>query len=344
MVCGILCKCYASLIVAHDECRSFLHVSHIRQKLPKPNHFFCAMISGHVLHLHRRQCNGWLFLGFPWNNSNATKKYVTRDRSLFICISRPMYIVKSSQGNILALVIVAGKNDLSKFEVWSILPAISTIGVIRTLCHFILSRPIWYRHLLLDVMILQKTIECLGNKLPAIFWPKHLDFILCLYLDKCLELLWTSQSTPFWISTHITTLFLKNYQQRLRNTLHHPWMWSAWGHTHRNVRFPKAWSLVFPLHSETRPYINCLQYPVCKATRVWGKQICQGLYHLSCFGAYEHLHVWMAKATVPNSSVTSSVGDCTKLVASARISSQILFHTSCLHMTWSHWLHCRKIL
>ena len=37
MVCGILCKCYAYLIVAHDRFWCFLHVSHIRQKLPKPN-------------------------------------------------------------------------------------------------------------------------------------------------------------------------------------------------------------------------------------------------------------------------------------------------------------------
>ena len=50
MVGGILCKCYASLIVIHDECWSFLHIiSHIRQKMPKPNRFLSIMASSHVL-------------------------------------------------------------------------------------------------------------------------------------------------------------------------------------------------------------------------------------------------------------------------------------------------------
>ena len=54
MVCGILCKCYASLIVARDGCRSFLNISHIRQKLPTPNRFLRAMASGRVLCLYCR--------------------------------------------------------------------------------------------------------------------------------------------------------------------------------------------------------------------------------------------------------------------------------------------------
>ena len=37
MVCRILWKNYISLIITHDECRSFLHISHVRQKLPNPN-------------------------------------------------------------------------------------------------------------------------------------------------------------------------------------------------------------------------------------------------------------------------------------------------------------------
>ena len=64
MVCNIICKCYASLIVTHDRYQAFLHVSHICQNLPKPNCFLRAMASGHVLRLHRRQCNDWLFLHF----------------------------------------------------------------------------------------------------------------------------------------------------------------------------------------------------------------------------------------------------------------------------------------
>lgn len=39
MVCRIICKCYASLIFIQDRCQSFLHISHIHQKLPKPNRF-----------------------------------------------------------------------------------------------------------------------------------------------------------------------------------------------------------------------------------------------------------------------------------------------------------------
>lgn len=48
----------ASLLVAHDGCSSFLHVSHILQKWLHPNRFLCAMASGHILCLHRRKCNG----------------------------------------------------------------------------------------------------------------------------------------------------------------------------------------------------------------------------------------------------------------------------------------------
>ena len=71
MVCRILCKCYACLIIAHDGCWSFLHVSHIYQKLPKPNGFLPAMTSGHILRPRCIWCNNWLL---PRNNSNADKK------------------------------------------------------------------------------------------------------------------------------------------------------------------------------------------------------------------------------------------------------------------------------
>ena len=53
--------------------QSFLHVSHILQKLPKPNRFLHAMASGHVLCLRRRQYNGWLLNAFLLNVSNADK-------------------------------------------------------------------------------------------------------------------------------------------------------------------------------------------------------------------------------------------------------------------------------
>ena len=64
LVCGIFCKCYASLIVAHDGCRSFLHVPYISQKLPKLMCLFSAMASCNVLRLRCRQWSGWLFLAF----------------------------------------------------------------------------------------------------------------------------------------------------------------------------------------------------------------------------------------------------------------------------------------
>ena len=44
--------------------------------------------------------------------------------------------------------------------------------------HYILLRQIWDRCLLLNVIILSKTVECLGNKLPVIVRPEHLDFVL----------------------------------------------------------------------------------------------------------------------------------------------------------------------
>ena len=77
LMCGVLCKYYASLILAHDGFRFFLYVSHICQKLSKPNHHLRAMASGHVLRLHHRKCNGWLFLPFSWNDSKANKKSCT---------------------------------------------------------------------------------------------------------------------------------------------------------------------------------------------------------------------------------------------------------------------------
>ena len=54
ILCRILCKCYAFLIVIHDGCQSFLHISHIRQTLPKSNRFLSIMASIRVLCLHRR--------------------------------------------------------------------------------------------------------------------------------------------------------------------------------------------------------------------------------------------------------------------------------------------------
>ena len=101
-VCGILCKCYASLIIAHDGCWYFLHISHIHQKLPKPNNFFHAMTSAHVFCLHHRQRNGWLFLAFPRNDFNSNTKTHTWWWLPVVCISHPICIAKTYEGNTLA--------------------------------------------------------------------------------------------------------------------------------------------------------------------------------------------------------------------------------------------------
>ena len=52
MLCGILCKYYASLIGAHDRCRSFLHVSNIYQEFYQTASFvqwLVAMYSANVV-------------------------------------------------------------------------------------------------------------------------------------------------------------------------------------------------------------------------------------------------------------------------------------------------------
>ena len=77
MVCGIICKCYVSLIVAHDRYRSFLHVSHICQKLLKPNRFLHAMANDHILHLCCKQFNGWWYLCFHKISPTPTRKIHT---------------------------------------------------------------------------------------------------------------------------------------------------------------------------------------------------------------------------------------------------------------------------
>lgn len=39
-----------------------------------------------------------------------------------------------------------------------------------------------------------------------------------------------------------------------KNTLHHPWMWSLYGHIYRNARFPKNWSLASPSFEKVALY------------------------------------------------------------------------------------------
>src|SRR5688500_8239653 len=58
VVCGILCKCYTSLIITHYRSCTFLHKSHIRQQLPQPYRLLCTMACSHVLRLRGGQGNG----------------------------------------------------------------------------------------------------------------------------------------------------------------------------------------------------------------------------------------------------------------------------------------------
>ena len=88
-----------------------------------------------------------------------------------------------------ALIIVSVQNDLSGFWVWSILFVISTmVRFTRSTTPFFL-RGTWGRVLLLDTMIFQKMVKCLGNKFPTNSRPKCFNFVLRLCLYKCLELL-----------------------------------------------------------------------------------------------------------------------------------------------------------
>lgn len=62
-------------------------------------------------------------------------------------------------------------------------------GAIRTLHHSILLKPIRDGRLLLNVIILQKSLEYLGNEHLVVVRLKRLDFVLWLRIFKCLELL-----------------------------------------------------------------------------------------------------------------------------------------------------------
>ena len=69
LVCRMLCKCYASFIITYNGCWYFLHISHIRQKLPKPNRFLNTMASSHILRVRCRYYNGLLFIAFSHNDN-----------------------------------------------------------------------------------------------------------------------------------------------------------------------------------------------------------------------------------------------------------------------------------
>ncbi len=93
----VLCKCNASLIVAHDACCSILHKSHICHQLPQPYGFLGALTSGHVFGLHGRQNNCRLPLAIPWDGSHSNKEHVPRGGTPLICISTPINITISPQ-------------------------------------------------------------------------------------------------------------------------------------------------------------------------------------------------------------------------------------------------------
>ena len=99
-MCRILCKCYTSLIVTHNGCQSFLHIFHIRQKLPKPNCFFNTMAKSHPAFIVDNAMVG-CFLHFHKMTPTPTKKHIPCGKSPVVCISRLIHITKIFQNNII---------------------------------------------------------------------------------------------------------------------------------------------------------------------------------------------------------------------------------------------------
>ena len=82
-------------------------------------------------------------------------------------------------------------------------------SVIHILRHSILLKCIQGGRMLLDVMILWKMVECLGNKFFTIVWSKHLDFVLWLRLKKCIRFLNLSKHCPLNFNAYNHTFFEK---------------------------------------------------------------------------------------------------------------------------------------
>ena len=104
MVCGILCKCYALLIVSHNgyqfSCTYPTSLHPTLAIVSKRNHFLCALASVHVLCLCRRQCNGWLYLAFACNT------FVVVDHQSFA------YLVQFTLQNLLKAITLHPKHKL----------------------------------------------------------------------------------------------------------------------------------------------------------------------------------------------------------------------------------------
>lgn len=96
-----------------------------------------------------------------------------------------------------------------------------------------------------------------------------------------------SKQSPLDFNVYNYTL-LKDRQWRSRKTLHCSWIWSLWGHTHRNAKSPKAWLQASPLY----PYVVFLQCMLCNTTYIYGenKIPCQSPFSCKsqCFETYEH--------------------------------------------------------
>ena len=100
MVCRILSKYYASLIVTHDGSQSFLHIFNICQSLLKPNRFFSTMTSSHVFHFFVDKTMVGCFLHFHKIIPTPTKNTIL----LVDCQTLPLpaiRITKTSQDNVL---------------------------------------------------------------------------------------------------------------------------------------------------------------------------------------------------------------------------------------------------
>ena len=107
------------------------------------------------------------------------------------------------------------------------------------------------------IFYMDNVIACIGNKLLAIVRSNALILYSDCVSTCTLNSLYFSKHSNFDFNAYNHTS-LRNHQWSLRNTLHYPWMWSTWGHTH-----PKVWSLFLPSFGNTTlyylPLINTLQ-------------------------------------------------------------------------------------
>ena len=108
------------------------------------------------------------------------------------------------------------------------------------------------RHLFFYAMILQKMVECIENKLPAIVPLKQIDFKL-----DCTCALNFSKDSPLDYNAYNHIFFRKSLMEVIQY-LALPTDVVLMGHTCMNVWFPKACSLALPSPSFGNATLCCL--------------------------------------------------------------------------------------